>query len=62
VVKSILLQRQEMGCDLGHGHLLARPQPVADVSSLLHTLSPTAERPHGPAGPAGPATWAMTLH
>ncbi len=57
-----LLQLQDMGCDLGQGYLLARPQPAADVSSLLHTLSPTAQRPLVPADAAGSATGAMTLH
>ena len=54
-----LLQLQEMGCDLGQGYLLARPQAAADVCLLLHTLGPTA-----PAGLThdGPATAVMALH
>ena len=50
---------QEMGCDLGQGYLLARPQAAADVCLLLHTLGPTA-----PAGLThdGPATAVMALH
>ena len=54
-----LLQLQEMGCDLGQGYLLARPQAAADVCLLLHTLGPTA-----PAGLThdGPAPAVMALH
>ncbi len=54
-----LQQLQDMGCGLGQGYLLARPQPAADVSLLLSRLQgPGTAR--GPGTAQAPAS--LTLH
>jgi EAL domain-containing protein (putative c-di-GMP-specific phosphodiesterase class I) len=54
-----LAQLQDMGCELGQGYLLARPQPAADVSLLLHKLDAT---PPAVASRTESAAAAMGLH
>jgi diguanylate cyclase (GGDEF)-like protein/PAS domain S-box-containing protein len=54
-----LQQLQEMGCGLGQGYLLARPQTQAEVSSLLSSLNPPAT---ASGAPLEPAATVMTLH
>ena len=56
-----LQQLQEMGCELGQGYLLARPQSAADVSLLLQSLLPSAPLP-GAAGAHSQTHHAMTIH
>ena len=57
-----LQQLQEMGCKLGQGYLLARPQKPGDVSSLLAGLLPGGLLQERGASASASASHAATIH
>ena len=57
-----LQQLQEMGCKLGQGYLLARPQKPGDVSSLLAGLLPGGLLQDRGASASASASHAATIH